>query len=250
MKSPIDIMQESFSLSMRKPSLLYGLMYFGLSIVISLGAAVLGFIIGIIGVFMLAAINIAYVTLAAIALGVLILIIALIILQALFDIFFYRGIDQIRKTGNYDIGEVRKQIKSRILPTTFLIILVILIVILSMAIVIIPPFLLFNELGLLAGILIYLIVVLFAAPLLMMATPSVILENVGAIQALGRGIRLGTRNYLFNLGGIALLMVLTFIVVILSLIPLINILVSFFMTIVFTHYLLGMYEENRQRARL
>lgn len=248
MNNPIQLLKESFSHSIKKPALIMGLIYFGLAIVITLGVIVVGALVFIVGASLLGVINNFYVSVLGLIIGALIGLLFLLLLQAGINILGFKGFSQVINNGNYNFDEIIDTIKKRIVPTIVAMIITSIIFLLVLAILVIILFLLLQELGLLIAIGIYLIFALIVGPLFLVASPLVALDNVGGFEAIVKSISMGTKNYLFNLANIALIIFLTFALILLSLIPIIGFVISFYFTILYTIFIIKIYEENVARS--
>ena len=245
MSNPIELLKESFSHSIKKPALIMGLIYFGLAIVISLGVAVVGILLFIVGAAILGVVNNFYVTILGLILGALLGLLFLLFLQSGIKILGLKGFSQVINNGNYDFDEIIYTIRKRIVPSIVAVIIISIIFLLVLAVLVIVLFLLLQELGLFIAIGLFLIFALIVGPLFLVVTPLVALDNVGGFEAVVKSISMGTKNYLFNLASILLIGVLTFAMVLLSFIPVIT---PFYFTILITIFIIKIYEENKARS--
>ena len=253
MANPIESLQESFSLGVKKESLIFGLILFVLSIAIVLVVALFGGILGFIGLFILAIIDNVYVTLIALILALIIGAIILLLVQSAIDIISFKGFSMIAKTGKYDFEVIMDTLKERLIPTTILLAIISFLIVVIGALIGIPLFFITEAINIpllfpILVIFILLIAYFFISPLLITAQPRIILERTSAIKALTDSIKIGGKNYLFNLSSIIILGVVCCILTLLSLIPLVGLIVVIFIGILQTHYLIKIYEENNQRS--
>jgi len=248
MNNPIELLQQAFSLTFKKPSLILGIIYFGIAMVIGFGVATIAVVAGLLGVGFLAAISNVWVTLTAILIAALIGVVVLFILEAALNIFAYKGFHQIILTGNYNFDEITETIKRRLVPAIVMSLIVGLLFLLLFAIPAIPLYLLFNEIGVIIALFVYFVLILIVGPFFLNATPIVALENVGGIAAISKSFSFGRKNYLFNLASMAIMLLLMIPLILLSLIPLLGLVVSYLFTIFTTFYTLKIYEENIKRT--
>lgn len=250
MNNPIELLKESFSHSIKKPALIMGLIYFGLAIVITLGAIVVGALVFLVGAGILGVINNFYVTIISFILGALIGLLVLLFLQSGINILGFKGFSQVINDGNYNFDEIIDTIKRRIVPSIVAIIITSIIFLSVLAVLVITLFLLLQEIGLFIAIGLFLIFALIVGPLFLVVTPLVVLDNVGGFEAVVKSISMGIKNYLFNLGNIALILFLTFALVLVNFIPIIGFVASFYFTILYTIFIIKIYEENKARSNI
>tara|TARA_Y100000310_G_C20614096_1_gene779645 strand:+ start:166 stop:921 length:756 start_codon:yes stop_codon:yes gene_type:complete len=248
MSNPLELFQQSFSLTIKKPSLILGLIYFGAAMLIGLGVGAIAVLGGFLGIASLAAINNTWISVIALILAGFIGLIILLIVQAIFNIFSYKGFAQIETTGNYNFDEISQTIRQRLMPTIVVTIITTILLTILFAIMIIPAYLLFQELGIIIGILISMAILFFASPLFINAVPIVVLERTGGIKAIQKSISFGIKNYIFNLAAIFVMMAATVVLAVLSIIPLVGMVISYLFTILSIFYLLKIYAENTKRS--
>jgi len=239
---------QSFSLAIKKPALILGIIYFGAAMLIVLGMAAIALLVGALGIAFLAAINNMWISIIVIFLAGIIGLIILLLVQAILNIFSYKGFSQIEISGNYNFDEISHAIRQRLVPTIVVTIITTLLVFLLMAIILIPAYFLFQEIGIFIGIFIAIVILFFVSPLFINATPIVVLEKTGGIKAIQKSIAFGVKNYIFNLAAIFVMLAATAILTVLSIIPIVGIVISYLFTIVAVFYLLKIYAENTKRS--
>ncbi len=248
MRSPLDLLQESFSLALKTPAIIFTVIYIVIALLSILAVATIGAVIALAGIFVLALINNLTLNIVA-TIGALAVAAAIIvILDAVFKIIFYRGLHQVSKKGSHDFSEIRDTIIKRIGPLIVFNLVMLVLVLLLSAIIAVPLYFLLHKIGIAIAIVLIGAIVFLASPLFIIGVPLIVLENEGALTSLGITIRTGLANYLFNITSIALLAIVCFITVLISLIPLIGWAIAFLAAIFEGIYLIRIYEENRQRA--
>ncbi len=248
MNNPIHILQDSLSTSMKKPSIILGVIYFALVVVISLGVAVVAIIAGLLGIGVIAAIGNVFVSIAILFVAAVLALIVLLVIQGGMEILAMKGFHQIIETGNYSTDYIIDTIKKRLFPTIVATVLLTMFYLLVLVILLGLFYLILQDIGIIVGAVLFAIFLFFAMPLFINVTPIVTLESVGGVEAIGKSIRFGARNYLFNLANIVLLCVLTIGLLILSIIPIINLVATIFFTILYTMFLINVYRENSARS--
>ena len=213
------------------------------------GLVAVAALIGFGGFLALAAINITMLNLIAILVAIIITIPTIIAIQAFFDILITEGYYQIIHDGRHDSEKIKKAVFDRIIPYIIFMIILGLIYIFIFGFFTIPLFLLFQETGLIAGVILTIIVGMLIAPIMLVAQPFVILENYSGIEATIKAMQLGMKNYLFNGACMVVILIVSIILTIASLIPVLGLLISFYMGILIAIYIIEIYQENKARAR-
>lgn len=248
MKNPIELLGESFSLSLNRASLVLGAVYFAIAMVIGLGIGAIAVVGGIFGIGALAVIENIFVKVAIIGTIALIGFVVLIVIQAIMNIFALTGFGQILQRNTYNFEAMGDSVRMRFFPTLMAMLIVLFIYALVLGILAGVFYLPFKEIGLIIAFIVFLVFVFFTMPFFMLVSPTVVFENVGGIEAVGRAMLYGRRNYLFNLGTILTIILLAIPMMLLSLIPLLGLLVGFFFTILYTIYIVKIYQENKARS--
>ncbi|MCR4369463.1 MAG: hypothetical protein NUV67_06170, partial [archaeon] len=227
MKGPIELLQEAIEKTFKKEALIVGLVYFLITMVIAgLIAAVVIFAGGI-GIIFLASARETLLSLLVIGAAGLLVGIILLTLSAALNIFAYSAFNQILNTQRYEFEGIGERIKQRLVPTILLQIFVTIIALVLFAIPAVPLYLLAGPIGLIGAVLIYIVLIIFLSPLILNATPAIILEDISVSEALRRSVSYGKTNYGLNLAAMALVIVTAIILIIPSIIPILNIIIWF-----------------------
>ncbi len=248
MRSPLDLLQESFSLSLKMPAIIFTVVYIVIALLSTLAVAAIGAVIALAGIFVLALINNLTLNIIATIGALAVAAVILIILNAVFEIIFYKGLHQVSKKGSHDFSEIKGTIAKRIGPLIVFNVIVLVLVLLLSGIIAVPLYFLLNKIGIAIAVALIGFIVFLASPLFIIGVPLIILENEGALASLGITVRTGLTNYLFNITSIVLLIIVCFITVLISLIPILGWAIAFLVAIFEGIYLIRIYEENRQRA--
>lgn len=241
MANPLKVMQETLPLIANRKTLIFGAIYLIFILIITAGIVIVSLIAIFIANELLAVINESLIKLLLIISATGIGMVLLFVIDALVNIFAYTGFSQLINRGTYDLNDIAGNVRARIFSTMFLSIITSVILLLILAIIELPLYLLLGELGIAIGFVVYMLLILLIGPLIYLAVPIVVLERVNAIQALAISVKMGLKNYLFNLASLAIIFALMAIM----LIPIIG---TYFFIIIVTMYTLKVYEENKART--
>ncbi|HZX19616.1 MAG TPA: hypothetical protein VFF13_01220 [archaeon] len=248
MKNPIELLGEAFSLSINPASLFLGAIYFAIALLIGFGISTIAVVAGLFGIGALGLIENIFVKVAIIGTIALIAFVILIVIQAIMNIFALTGFGQILQRNTYNFEAIGDSVRMRVFPTIVAMLIVLFIYALVLGILAGVFYLPLKEVGLIIAFFVFLAFVFLTIPFFMLVSPTVVFENVGGIEAVGRAMLYGRRNYLFNLGTIVTVILLAIPMMLSFIIPPIGLLVSFFFTILYTIYIVKIYQENKARS--
>ena len=268
MKNPLERFKEALKTSIKKEAIIFGILYCLLIAAITL---ILGFgiaVVAVISLLTLAVVNNYIINAIAVLIGLLLISIILLLMQAMFEITSLTGFRQILNVKTTNFEHIANTIKKRIIPFFAYLVITLLFYSIIIAIPTVPLYFLFQTIGAIIGIILGAIIVLAFTPIIIMIPPIIALRDDTIIESIRNGIRLGLHNYTYNLVAIAIMIIAGLVISIpsmiasfLSIIPGIGVFLSIigsiltipftiYATILLTLYTLKIYEENIERTGL